>query len=291
MKCRHPPSLVEAPAPAEFPGRGTLDEAPDERFIPPYGCATFELVEAPAPAELPGRETLDEAPDDIPDERFIPPLDCAEFESANRRHPEPSEAAGLPVRSLFTLAFALAPRSACCAPEALLNPPEGVRIPGVGLATPFWFVPLENVCPEAAPLRWIDCCICDTCLSNDGGAAAGRDFEKNRCCWLPRCNVDAAAGRLVTDNASRVGTTGRFPAIMRPPRKVSPFTPTGLARPVPNCPVGTVEMPPRTRSFTAAIRKLEYAPPERSGAIPPNPRPGPLWKLLMTVTLVMLTVL
>ena len=164
----------------------------------------------------------------MPEERFIPPLACPAFELENRRHPEPSEVEGLPVRSLvFMFEFTLAPRSACCAPDAPLNPPAGVRTPGVGLATPFWFVPLEKVCPEAAPLRCIDCCICDTCRSNDGGAAAGRDFEKKRCCWLPRCNDDVAAGRLVTDNASRVGTTGRFPVIMRPPRKVSPFTPTG----------------------------------------------------------------
>lgn len=145
MKCRHPPSLVEAPAPAELPGRGTLDEAPDdipdERLIPPLGCAMFELVEAPDPTGLLERGT----PDDMPDARFIPPLGCAAFEPENRRHPEPSEVAGLPVRSLFALAFTLAPRSACCAPAALLNPPEGVRTPGVGLARPFGFVPLEKV--------------------------------------------------------------------------------------------------------------------------------------------------
>lgn len=140
-----------------------------------------------------------------------------------------------------------------------------VRTPGVGLAieprpvlfAEFWLGPslLEKV--RSAPLRWIDCRICETSLSNDRGAAAGRDFEKNRCCSLPRGIVDAAAGRLLTDSAARVGTTGRFPSIRRPLRKASPFTATAADRPVPKCPVGTVEMPSRTLWFIVASRKLE----------------------------------
>jgi hypothetical protein len=192
VKCRQPPSLVEAAGPAEFPGRPMLDVAPG----------------------------------DMPDGRFIPPSRCAVFESENRRHPEPSEGA-VPT---------LVPLSACGATEAWLNPPPaGVRTPGEGLAIEeVWPDPLENDCLVPAPLRWMDCRICDTCPSNDCGAAAGRALEKKRGCSPLRGNVDAAAGRLLTDNAERVGTTGRFPAIMRPPRKVSPLTPTGVERPVPN---------------------------------------------------------
>lgn len=186
------------------------------------------MVEAAGPAEFPGRATLD-APGDVPDGRFIPPSRCAVFESENRRHPEPSEAAGLPVRSLLELV----PLSACCAPEGLL--PAGVRNPREGLAADeVWLGPLENDGLVPAPLRCIDCRICDTCRSNEGGATAGRVFEKKRCCSPPRGKVEAAAGRLLTDNAARVGTTGRFPAIMRPPRNVWPSTPTGRERPVPN---------------------------------------------------------
>jgi len=40
----------------------------------------------------------------------------------------------------------------------------------------------------------------ETSLSKDRGVAAGRDFEKNRSCVLPRGIVDAAAGRLLADN-------------------------------------------------------------------------------------------
>ena len=55
------------------------------------------LVEAPGPAEFPGRGTLSAG--DMPEGRFIPPLRCAEFVSENRRHPESLEVEGLPVRS------------------------------------------------------------------------------------------------------------------------------------------------------------------------------------------------
>ena len=95
-------------------------------------------------------------------------------------------------------------------------------------ATEFWLSPSSRM---SGPLQHR--CAASTAASArpDGrttaAQAAGRDFEKKRCCTPPRGIVDAAAGRLVTDNADRVGTTGRFPAIMRPPRKVSPFTPTG----------------------------------------------------------------
>lgn len=219
------------------------------------------LLEAAGAVEFPGRETLLDIPaGEVTEGRFIPPLRCAEFVSENRRHPESLEVVGLPLK--------FAPRSACCAFELLKPPLDGVRTPGVGRATEFWFrfSPLENDWPAPSPLRCSDCRICVTWRSNDCGAGIGRAFEKKCCCTPPRGNVDAAAGRLLTDNADRVGTTGRLPAIICPLRKVSPFTPTGVERPVPNWPVGTVEMPPRTLSFIAARRKLEYAPPARSGA-------------------------
>jgi hypothetical protein len=125
------------------------------------------------------------------------------------------------------------------------------------LLAEFWPAPspLENA--WSAPLRWIDCRIRETSLSNDRGAAAGRDFEKKRSCIPPRGMVDAAAGRLLTDSAARVGTTGRFPSILRPPRKTSPLTATAADRPVPKCPAGTVERPSRTLEFMEASRTLE----------------------------------
>jgi hypothetical protein len=217
VKCRQLPSLVEASGRDEFPGRGTL------------------LLNVAVPVERPVVEFVAG-----PTERFMPPSRCAVDESENRRHPAPSE-----VVDLATPSFGV----------------ESVPRAGPWLCTWGLFCtalsPLETDWPAPAPLRWIDCCICETCLSNDCGAAAGRDFEKKRCCPPPRGNVEAAAGRLLADNAARVGTTGRFPAIMRPPRKVSPLTPTGVERPVPNWPVGTVDNPPRTLASVEANRKLE----------------------------------
>jgi hypothetical protein len=185
VKCRQPPSVVEAAGPAEFPGRATLD-----------------------------------APGDVPDGRFIPPSRCAVFESENRRHPEPSEAAGLPVRSLLKLA----PLSAGCAPEGLL--PAGVRNPGEGLAVDeVWLGPLENDGLFPAPLLCIDCRICYTCRSNEGGAAAGRVFEKKRICsppgvgWKPPPD---GCSPITPPRRNREDTRNHAPA-----RNLWPSTPTG----------------------------------------------------------------
>jgi hypothetical protein len=121
----------------------------------------------------------------------------------------------------------------------------------------FWLLPLPLANAFSAPLRWIDCRMRETSLSKDRGVAAGRDFEKNRSCVLPRGIVDAAAGRSLADSAARVGTTGRLPSILRPLRKTSLFTATAAERPVPKCPAGTVEIPSRTLEFMEASRTLE----------------------------------
>jgi hypothetical protein len=104
VKCRQPPSLVEAAGPAEFPGRATLDVAPG----------------------------------DMPDGRFIPPSRCAvfELELENRRHPEPSDGA---VPTLAPLSACGATEAWLNPPPAgVRTPGEGLAIEEV------WPAPLEN---------------------------------------------------------------------------------------------------------------------------------------------------
>ena len=94
VKCRQFPPLLEPFGLDEFPGRGTLLDAPPRFDVPPG---------------------------DTPEGRFIAPLCCAEFVSENRRHPS-LDVADLPVRS------------ACTPEGLLNPPLDGVRTPGVGLA-------------------------------------------------------------------------------------------------------------------------------------------------------------
>src|SRR5579864_4994803 len=104
--------------------------------------------------------------------------------------------------------------------------------------------------------------------------------------WLPkkRCvpplrTVDGAAARPLADRLARVGTTGRFPVIMRAFLNCAPLAGTALPLCVPNWPAPTVE---RARPMWVLRRlfRFEYRMPLCSGLIPPR---------LMLLMLVMFT--
>jgi hypothetical protein len=83
---------------------------------------------------------------------------------------------------------------------------------------------------------------------------------------------DGLAGRFVAERASRVGTIGSSPVMMRASRKARRLTVADADRPVPKRFAGTAEIALRIRTLTAASATLENWSSSRSGAMPPTPR-------------------
>src|SRR6266404_3486256 len=156
--------------------------------------------------------------------------------------------------------------------------------------------PPESICVTSrtgtnAPFPWIPSCICAACLSRNCGAAPGCLFVKKRS-GRPPLAVDidieiddGLAGRFVAERASRVGTMGRFPVMMRASRKARRLIVAGAERPVPKRSGGSVEIALRIRTSTAASLILENWSSSRSGATTPTPR----LSLVMSVASVTLT--
>ena len=84
---------------------------------------------------------------------------------------------------------------------------------------------------------------CAACEEKDSGRAAGVLLEKKLCCELMREVVAELTGRSEARRLSRVGTTGRLPVIMRPPRKSAAATLRGITEPRPKLPAATPETP------------------------------------------------
>lgn len=126
------------------------------------------------------------------------------------------------------------------------------------------------------------CCKRAVCCWNDAGRAAFPALPKKRCCGPALRTVDGAAARPLADKLALVGTTGRFPVIMRAFLNCAPLTGTALPLCVPNCPAPTVESARPMRGLWRLFT-FENRIPLCSGLIPP--------KRLMFVmlTLVMLT--
>src|SRR6266446_436918 len=128
-------------------------------------------------------------------------------------------------------------------------------------------VPPESSCVTSrtgtnAPFPWTASGICTACLSRNCGAAGGCLFVKKRS-GRPPLAVDidididdGLAGRFVAERASRVGTMGRFPVMMRASRKARRLIVAGAERPVPKRSGGSVEIALRIRTSTAASPRL-----------------------------------
>jgi hypothetical protein len=97
---------------------------------------------------------------------------------------------------------------------------------------------------------------------------------------------DGLAGRFVAERASRVGTMGSSPVMMRASRKARRLTVAEADRPVPKDFAGTAEIALRMRTLTAASATLENWSSSRSGAMPP---PTPRLSFVMLVASVTLT--
>jgi hypothetical protein len=148
-------------------------------------------------------------------------------------------------------------------------------------------VPPESSCVTSrtgtnAPFPWTASCIWAACLSSDCGAAAGCLFVKNRS-GRPPLIVDidididididdGLAGRFVAERASRDGTMGRLPMMMRASRKARRLTLAGAERPVPKRSARTTDIALRIRTSMAASRTLENWLSSRSGATTPTSR-------------------
>src|SRR6266404_5133600 len=143
-------------------------------------------------------------------------------------------------------------------------------------------VPPESSCVTSrtgtnAPFPWTASCICVACLSRNCGAAPGCLFVKKRSGRPPLVIDiendidDGLAGRFVAERASRVGTMGRFPVMMRASRKARRLAVRDAERPVPKRSAGTTEIALRIRTSTAASATLENWLSSRSGATTPTP--------------------
>jgi hypothetical protein len=103
----------------------------------------------------------------------------------------------------------------------LFIPRLGAGVPALGLCiVPLAaaLVPLAATRPPACTgVTWLccmDCCKRAACCWNGTGRVALAVLPKK--CWGPPLRiVDGAAGRPLADKLARVGTTGRFPVIMR----------------------------------------------------------------------------
>jgi hypothetical protein len=138
-------------------------------------------------------------------------------------------------------------------------------VPAPRSPTPDAFVPLPP-CTAATWFCCIDCRSCAVCCWNDAGRAVFC-VPKKRCAPALRM-VEGAAARPLADKLACVGTTGRFPAIMRAPLSCSPVAATALTRPAPKCPAFTVDNArPMCGSLMCAT--LENRVPPCSGAKPP----------------------
>jgi hypothetical protein len=96
---------------------------------------------------------------------------------------------------------------------------------------------------------------------------------KKRSCRPPRIIAidDGLAGRFVAERASRVGTMGSLPVMMRASRKARRLTVDGAERPVPKRSAGTAEIALRIRTSTPASLTFENWLSSRSGATTPTP--------------------
>jgi hypothetical protein len=110
---------------------------------------------------------------------------------------------------------------------------------------------------------------------------------KKRSCRPPRIIAidDGLAGRFVAERASRVGTMGSLPVMMRASRKARRLTVDGAERPVPKRSAGTAEIALRIRTSTAASATFENWSSSRNGATLSTPR----LSLVMSVASVTLT--
>lgn len=139
----------------------------------------------------------------------------------------------------------------CIVPPRAPNPDAFVTLPADIAAT--WFC-------------CIDCRSCAVCSWNVAGRAVVCVPKKR--CVPPLRIVEAAAARPLADKLACVGTTGRFPAIMRAPLSCSPEAAAALPRPVPKCPAFTVDKArPMCGSLICAT--FENRVPACSGAKPP----------------------
>lgn len=113
----------------------------------------------------------------------------------------------------------------------------------------------------------IDCRRLDVCCWKDAGRMLLCVDPKKRCA-PPFRMVPAAGARPLADKLARVGTTGRFPAIMRAPPiccRVAAIAPT---RPAPKCPAFIADIAwPICPSRMLAT--LENRIPLCRGAMPP----------------------
>ena len=261
VKCRQSPPLVEAPWPRRISrprniGHPRGRRPSSGRFIPPGRCAGIELenFRHPEPSEFEGRAIppLPAGEDIVP---RAPPLSLYILTLATGFAPGPSRSAQSP-----GFPGELAPRSACCcgrvSPNSRRRPcnrtaPGAVRGILAGPSPSRMSVPRRcagSTAASATPAvveRWRRGC-------------RPRSSRRSAVAAPPRGIVDAAAGRLVTDNAARVGTTGRFP-VDHAPAAESFAVHCHRAELVP-CRTARSERsrcPPRTRRSSEARRKLE----------------------------------
>lgn len=110
------------------------------------------------------------------------------------------------------------------------------------------------------PVRTIASFTRDACEEKGSGRAAGELLEKKLRCDIRRDVAAELTARFEVRRLSRVGTTGRFPVIMRALRISEAATPCGKAEPRPKLPAGTPETPWRSRSFAAISRRFEMPP-------------------------------
>jgi len=78
-------------------------------------------------------------------------------------------------------------------------------------------------------------------------------FEKKLCCAIIREASAELTGRFDTRRLSRLGTTGRLPVIMCPPRNSDAATLRTVPAPRPKLSAGTPETPWRMRSLISML--------------------------------------
>jgi len=138
----------------------------------------------------------------------------------------------------------------------LFVPRLGAGVPALGLcivpaaAVPRSPAPLAATRPPACTgVTWLccmDCCKRAACCWNGTGRGAFAVLPK-KCCGPPLRIVDGAAGRPLADKLARVGTTGRFPVIMRAFLNWLCVAATAVALPAPKRSALTVERARPTR--------------------------------------------
>src|SRR5712692_9787134 len=148
------------------------------------------------------------------------------FGGVNGRKPPrfPFSADGVVLRCVCTLAGADERGLPALLVGGLFVPRLGAGVPALGLcivpaaAVPRSPAPLAATRPPACTgVTWLccmDCCKRAACCWNGTGRGAFAVLPK-KCCGPPLRIVDGAAGRPLADKLARVGTTGRFPVIMR----------------------------------------------------------------------------